>query len=152
MLLVEPAELEDVGGFVDAVERYSDGALWVYESAGSPCLRTAKAAEIIALRNESDKPQPAAAPAAGTAQAPKLKLSGEGALPPERSAEVEADTPSPVPDVKFRSVAPSGGVKPPTVTAAPVAPTMPPGPRAQTLLTDEELAMLLAFEPEKRTS
>lgn len=153
MLLVEPTELEDASGFVEALSRYASSSIWVYESAGSPRLRGATRADLERWRVEAEKPAEPKLPA--PSDGPRLRLSGEGALPPQRTACDEPETPSPVPDVKFRNVASSPAVaRPEEASSAPAAPVVQNAPArpVQTLLTDEELAMLLAFEPEKRTS
>lgn len=157
LLLVEPEELTGLAPFLDARDLYAaDAVVWVYERAATPTLRIAQKADFA--RWKALTQAPTAAPeapirpsAAGTA--PALRLSGEGVLPPERTADqAEPETPSPVPDVKPRVPGP-----PPEPSVSPVAdgfytqPAPPARPAPASLLTDDELAMLLAIDPANRT-
>lgn len=152
LLLVEPSELPDLRAFLDAREHYAAAAeVWVYESAGMTPLRKASAAEVARWRaapESSAPPQPVpsvrTAPSLATpALTPALRLAGDGPLPPERRVEpLDGETPSPVPDVKPKA--------PAADAARPSPDTPPPRPAPATLLTDDELAMLLALDVPSR--
>jgi hypothetical protein len=157
LLMVEPAELPGIGELLEVVERYVPGAvLWAYEASPSERIRavtederaswTAKPKGWLEEGTPAPEPRVMMAPPANpigngaratrnvkitNGSAPKLKLTGEG--PPAAAI--------PAPGI--------GG--PPSDNGAPTAagtPETTPA-RAAHMLTDEELAMLLAIEPDK---
>ncbi|GJQ29414.1 MAG: hypothetical protein HBSAPP03_12980 [Phycisphaerae bacterium] len=155
LLLVEPDTLPHIATFLEIREQFEhEAALWIYERAATPILRMATSADLARWRASPPVNHDPAPRQATIASPPALRLAGDGSLPPERSAPpADHDTPSPVPDVK-----PRGNGSSQTAGSAPDADAPPPEPvrpsRAplSSLLSDEELAMLLALDPGKRTT
>jgi hypothetical protein len=164
LLLVEPTRLPGLLAVLDALERFRpDSLLWVFEGGDSPKLssmslldvrrRFGSAAASVAPPTKPAAPAvspsfqivtrvlgpivpkpvaPAAKPAATKSAAPRpaspppLRLAGEGTLP-----SLPSDDPEPL------SAAPRGDSPP------------PPDRAASTLLSEEEIEMLLADPPPK---
>jgi hypothetical protein len=173
LLLVEPADLDAPVELVDALDRYAPGAsIWVYDSRATPRLKALEPEDLSTWRVERAHDEPARPkapvpvsaprtpqPAPVRDQTPRLRLAGEGTLPAEVPPVqvVGPGVPDPVPDVKPKaqpsaSEVPAPHPQPPQpVPSVTPAPTVAPVRPIHTLLSDEELAMLLSGEPEKRT-
>lgn len=170
LLLVEPGDLDAPVELVDALDRYVPGAsIWVYDSRATPRLKALEPEDLSTWRVERAQDEPARPqvsvpvsaprtpqPAPARDQAPRLRLAGEGTLPAEVPPVqvVGHGVPDPVPDVKPKSQPPAAEAPfqpPQPVSSVTPAPTVAPVRPIHTLLSDEELAMLLSGEPEKRT-
>jgi hypothetical protein len=171
LLVVEPQAQAAVGEVIDIVERYvPDAVLWAYEGVPTPQIRAVSGVERVAWRGQpkgwlngaangaappakAEKRGPAltsatkqiADEAAHTRQVklskPNLRLTGEGPAPREGATEVPSSKP---PQAELK-VAPASNNIP--QNGAQGQETQPERPSH--LLTDEELAMLLAIEPGK---
>ncbi len=170
LLLVEPGDLDAPVELVDALDRYVPGAsIWIYDSRATPRLKALDPEDLTTWRVERahvepprpPTPAPISAPRAPQTPpardlTPRLRLAGEGTLPAEVSPVqvVGPGVPDPVPDVKPKAQPPAAEAPyqpPQPVSSVTPAPTVAPVRPIHTLLSDEELAMLLSGEPEKRT-
>lgn len=133
LLVVEPSTQPAIGELLEVADRYvPDAVLWAYEGSPSPQIRAVGGVERSAWRG-----QPRRWPAPGRAVAkepkpskPSLRLAGG---PPEAPATATAE------------VKPASNNKPFSgEEGLETRPERPPH-----LLTDEELAMLLAIDPGK---
>jgi hypothetical protein len=139
LLVVEPSAQPAMGELLEVADRYvPDAALWAYEGSPAPQIRAVGSVERGAWRSQ-EKPWPAlATPKAREPRpsAPALRLAGDEDEGPKMSA------PAPLPEVKAPR---SSNNKP--LPGGMEQETRPERPAH--LLTDEELAMLLAIEPRK---
>ncbi|MDX2131809.1 MAG: hypothetical protein SFY69_07140 [Planctomycetota bacterium] len=175
LLLVEPHDLEHPVELIEALDQYVPGAsVWVFDSRSTHRLRAVGPEDLTTWRVERDEaPQaarPVTTPPAGaearerrgpspipeptmTIAGPHLRLAGEGAPLPEPTPSTGGayapGAPDPRPDIKPLSPGPAVPAPP----ASPAFPAVParPSRASPTLLSDEELAMLLSGEAEKRT-
>lgn len=150
VLLVEPDTLDQLPEFLASADLYAHAAaFWAFEGTAEPRLRTASPADLENWRRPRHEDQPAPqitpprasdpAPHRSTT-APVLKLSGHGTLPPPMPANgTTSSCPSPHPDVKSGSPPPRDSRS--REKAQPASPASGDHP---SLLTDEELRMLLA--------
>jgi hypothetical protein len=171
LLVIEPAAQPALAELLDIVERHAPAAvLWAYEGTPTPQIRAIGSVERSAWRTK-----PSAWPAAPQPSAPpKLKLQSPQPTPAERRGPVlNPVTPRIADDARttrqmkiskpnLRLIGDNAGPTPPPsqpepeLKAAPASGKLPsqeplepetPPARPSHLLTDEELAMLLAIEP-----
>jgi len=152
LLAVEPSTLASLGELLDVAERYApEAVLWAYESRPTERIRAVTAEERSSWRsqpkgwfsesNPVPEPHPITANAFSTHNVklakptrPNLKLAGDGpGIPAVQAPGVRCDPP----EQSYNS-SPEHGLGEET-----------PPARSSHLLTDEELAMLLAIEPKK---
>jgi hypothetical protein len=144
LLVVEPSAQPAMGELLEVADRYvPEAVLWAYEGSPTPQIRAVDAVERSAWRSQprrwpaqpsrqpADKPAPRRDPAPSP---PALRLAGDDDDGPGIPA------PAPLPEVK--PALPSNN-KP--LSGGADQDTRPERPAH--LLTDEELAMLLAIEP-----
>lgn len=166
LLVVEPAQMSNVGEVLELVERYVPGVLlWAYESSPAERIRAVTDEERASWRVkpkgwlEEDGPTPeprvdVAAPGnpvepeAGEARSIKINPGGGGG----GGSRARAGRGTSGPRLKLAGEGPIEVVKsdnaPPVQAGEPETPDL----RAGHMLTDEELAMLLAIEPDKGQS
>jgi hypothetical protein len=176
LLLVEPAKLRSPAEVAELIERLApSAALWVFEATATPQLRAATPADRAAWPAAQPLPEavgfgsstpdslsrgrsgprldPATKRIADDAvsttklklpSAPRLRLAGEGPVPEAVASPAHQE-------LKVRPTEPQSAQSPqsPAITpeAAPDFPAVPSG-RSGHLLSDEELAMLLATDPD----
>jgi len=151
LLLVEPTLLRGAVDVVTLAERHApDVVLWVFESSAIPQIRAGTAADLAPAPRPPTPPQVPKPPrppliddpiSSTTVRLhpgpPNLRLAGDGPLPISGAPPAKERTPS----------SPA-----PTEVGDDASPGLLPrrSPSIGNLLTDEELAMLLATDDDKR--
>ncbi len=133
LLVVEPSTQPAMGEVLEVADRYvPDVVLWAYEASPSPQIRAVSGVERSAWRAQPRRwPAPPSEPRETKGAKPALRLTGvasEAAEPPQTEAK----------PLKSHNKVVGGGEKQETRPERPAH-----------LLTDEELAMLLAIDPGK---
>lgn len=144
LVLVEPSELRGKKAMLISCRRYAPGLrVWVYQSQAPVQLRPIEIASLVPEPEEATPEHTFGGDPSATSpgRTPALRLV-EAQTPPKRSRRSSNDE-SQAPDWRNQDSLPG-------VSAAGRATDNPSGYRPSGLLTDEELAMLLADDPGDR--
>lgn len=165
LVLVEPSRLHGVDDVLTVLERFRPRApLWVFEGGPKPSLQGMAAAEararIAAARvpapNNTSAPEPPRSVAVEAKPAPQVVTRRIGLVVPRPVGPRTPPKSPPPPPLRLAGAEPEASVSVPANSPEPVA-SSPPSPTkdeaipearpAGTLLTEEEIEMLLSDRP-----
>lgn len=140
LVLVQPTQLAEIPGVIDAIELYAPGtALWCYDRSANPKLRGVVSGDVQAWRGENadSSPEPAPSP-----------LRARESVPPTLTIPVIHTRPAP--DIAPRPLPTSSG--PPQMRLVGAEDIHEPPPHRPPTgfggpLSEEELRMLLSDDP-----